>query len=144
MPSQSFSHAELVDADPTSVWRALQSAETWGGIGGVDEIADAVHDDTGHLRAYRFAVVVAGRRHSGSAHTTEIHPEQRMDVAIESDEVTGSIRLDLQPSGRRTMVEVTMEVRSNSLFSSMFFPVIASAVGSGLPRNVAAFARRWG
>lgn len=142
MPSQTFSHTELVDADAALVWTALQTAETWGAIGGVDEIVDAVHDETGHLQGYRFETLIGGRRHSGTARTVEALPAERMDVEIDSADLTGSIRLDLAPSGEQTAIQVTMEVRAKSLLSSMFFPVIASAVGAGLPRNVAAFAKR--
>lgn len=144
MPSQTFSHTELIGADLSSVWAALQVAETWGEIGGIDEITDATHDHRGHLQSYSFAVVIGGTRHSGTARTTEIHPPQHMKVSIDSPEMAGSIRLDLETSGQQTMMEVDMEVRSKGILSSMFFPVIASAVGSGLPRNVAAFARRIG
>jgi carbon monoxide dehydrogenase subunit G len=43
-----------------------------------------------------------------------------------------------------TEIEVDLHVESVGLLSTMFFPVVAGAVGSGLPRAVDAFANGLG
>ncbi len=64
---------------------------------------------------------------------------------------TGPIEIEAE-SGERTTIgvhggflqvldnQVTLEVESVGMFASMFFPVIANAIGSGLPHTVDAFA----
>jgi len=46
----------------------------------------------------------------------------------------------LAPAEGGTAITVTLEVRSAGLLSSMFFPVIATAIGNGLPKSVEEFA----
>jgi hypothetical protein len=48
--------------------------------------------------------------------------------------------VDLEPSNPGTSITVTLEVRSAGLLSGVFFPVIAGAIGTGLPRAVDEFA----
>lgn len=59
---------------------------------------------------------------------------------IENSEVRGVTTVQLTDDGPGTRVTVTLEVESVGMFASMFFPVIANAIGSGLPHTVDAFA----
>ena len=59
---------------------------------------------------------------------------------IENSEVRGVTTVQLTDDGPGTRVEVTLEVEGVGMFGSMFFPVIARTIGSGLPRTVDEFA----
>jgi hypothetical protein len=55
--------------------------------------------------------------------------------------VRGITTVELEPRHDGTSVSVTLEVESRGLLSSMFFPIIASAIGNGLPAAVDEFAQ---
>jgi hypothetical protein len=54
--------------------------------------------------------------------------------------VRGVTTVILDPTATGTVVTVVLEVESVGLLSSMIFPIIAGAIGSGLPRSVEEFA----
>lgn len=59
---------------------------------------------------------------------------------IQNSEVRGRTSVDIDGKGEQTLISVTVQVESVGVLSSMFFPVIATAIGRGLPRSVEAFA----
>lgn len=60
------------------------------------------------------------------------------DVA--NPEVQGVTTVMIEPDGSGTSITVTLEVESRGLLSTMFFPVVAAAIGNGLPAAVDHFA----
>ena len=66
MPSDSFSHTTTVSASPDAVYSSLQDPDTWKGIGPIDEVWDATHDD-GRLASFRWSARAAGRSWAGNA-----------------------------------------------------------------------------
>lgn len=144
MPTQSFHAASVAPVAITQAWHALQRAETWEGIAGVEAVHDAVHDGQGHLTEFGFAVSVGGVRYSGSATVVlSVHPTHiRLDLTTSEVIATIDVRLhaDDQPGATRVNVELT--VRSRSFLAGMFFPAIADTIGRGLPTTTAQFAER--
>ncbi len=59
---------------------------------------------------------------------------------IENSEITGVITVILSEDEPNTRITTTLTVESKGLLASMFFSVIAKAIGSGLPRSVEEFA----
>lgn len=59
---------------------------------------------------------------------------------IENSEVRGVTRVEIGPHEKGTTVTVTLEVESQGLLSGLFFPVVATAIGNGLPTAVDGFA----
>jgi carbon monoxide dehydrogenase subunit G len=59
---------------------------------------------------------------------------------IENSEITGVITVILSEDEPNTRITTTLTVESKGLLASMFFSVIADAIGSGLPRSVEEFA----
>ena len=59
---------------------------------------------------------------------------------VRNSEIQGVIDVGLADTGGVTEVTVTLDVENISFMSGMFFPVIASAIGNGLPSAVEAFA----
>ena len=59
---------------------------------------------------------------------------------IETSELRGITRVVLDDAGGGTQITVSLEVESIGMLSSLFFPVIAAAIGNGLPRAVEKFA----
>ena len=140
MPKETFSHTALTRAARTEVWKALDKPETWEGIGGVDKVIAPVIDKDGRLRGFSFETAVAGKIYLGKA-TSKARQESRlMAWNIENSEVRGVTTVQLSDDGPGTRVQVTLEVESVGMFASMFFPVIANAIGSGLQESVDAFA----
>ena len=146
MPTQSFQAASVAPVPITQAWHALQRAETWEGIAGVEAVHDAVHDARGNLTAFEFAVSVGGVRYAGSATAVlSAHPTHiRLDLT--TSEVTAAIDVRLRsdddngPEATQVIVDIT--VRSRSFLAGMFFPAIADTIGRGLPTTTAQFANR--
>jgi hypothetical protein len=139
---QTFTHSAGFNASIDDAWQALQSAATWGSIGGVDGVSDAHHGPDGRLLSYSFAAVVAGKRYPGRARVITSQPPDHMIVDIDTSELAGTISVWLQPRPASGFITVELAVRSKGLLSGMMFPLIAGAIGSGLGGNVEAFASR--
>lgn len=122
------------------VWAALDQPETWEAIGGVDRIVDPKFDDAGRLVGFSFETVAAGRRYLGVATPRSRIEGETMAWDIQNSEVRGRTSVDIDGKGEQTLISVTVQVESVGVLSSMFFPVIATAIGRGLPRSVEAFA----
>lgn len=140
MPSQTFSHAATANTSVRAVWEALDRPDTWEAIGGVDRVFDPVIDAEGRLRGFSFETVAGGRRHLGSAAPTDRVEGQVIAWRIESSEVRGGIRVELEAAEGGARIEVTLDIESAGVLSSMFFPVIAGAIRRELPNAVEDFA----
>ena len=140
MPFQTFTHQAMTEAGLGEVWAALDRPETWEGIGGVDRVFDAEVDSQGRLRGFSFDTVAAGKKYVGTATPHERIEGEKMAWQVQNSEVLGVTTVSLAPAGGGTAITVTLEVRSAGLLSSMFFPVIATAIGNGLPKSVEEFA----
>ena len=122
------------------VWAALDRPETWEAIGGVDRVFDPRVDEQGRLRGFSFETVAGGRKYVGVASPHLRDEGARMAWRIANSEVRGVTSVSLERHDDLTAIEVTLQVESAGLLSSMFFPVIAGAIGKGLPTAVEAFA----
>lgn len=142
MPSQHFEQTARAASPPDEVWEALQRPDTWATIGGVDRIFDPVHDGDGILTGYGFEATAGGRTYPGQARTTVAEPPHRMVMHVETAEVDGRIGVSLDPDGAGTLVAVDLMVRSRGPLSTLLFPVVARAIGSGFAGSVADFAAR--
>lgn len=140
VPTESFTHTATTSAPIEKVWAALDRPETWEGIGGVDRVFDPKVDEQGRLRGFSFETVAAGKRYIGMATPHERVEGETMAWQIQNPEVRGVTSVALRQSGDTTSISVTLQVESVGLLSSMLFPVIARAIGSGLPRAVDDFA----
>lgn len=140
MPSQRFTHQSTTSAPIAEVWAALDQPETWEAIGAVDRVFDPVIDEEGRLRGFSFDTIAAGKRYIGDATPHERVEERRMTWRIRNSEVRGLTSVSLEPEGIGTRIAVSLDVESVGLLSSMFFPIIASAIGNGLPQAVEEFA----
>ena len=61
----------------------------------------------------------------------------RFQLVLDTSEMAGTITAELSPGnpgGTDAVVEI--EIRSKGLLSSMFFPAIKNAIGSGFPQQV--------
>lgn len=140
MPSATFTHTATAHAPAESVWTALDTPDVWEGIPGVERVIDPVIDEGARLRGFSFETTAGGRRYLGRA-TPHVRVEgEAMGWQIESPEVRGVVRVDLSPLDSGTSVKVSLEVESAGMISAMIFPMIARAIGDGLPDAVERFA----
>jgi hypothetical protein len=144
VPSQTFSHTATTNAPADQVWAALDKPETWEGIGGVDRVYEPRIDERGRLIGFTFDTFAAGRRYVGKASPHERVEGERIAWRIENSEVRGLTTVDLAPGEHQTGITVTLEVEGIGMLSSMFFGVIATAIGSGLGASVEEFAKGLG
>jgi hypothetical protein len=133
----------MVDVDPGAIWEALQQAQTWAGIGPIEEVWDAEHAADGSLSFYRWSADAAGRRWEGTATTTEAARPEYMTMALETAEMRGTITVGVEDEGP-SAVTVTLEAATTGLMASLFWGVISGAIERGLPRQVESFATRLG
>lgn len=138
MPSDTFSHSTTVSSPADAVITALQDPETWKGIGPIDSVWDARHDD-GALSSFRWSARAAGRSWEGTATRRPPRDGAAMTLGLDSPEVGGEISVALSPNGDGTVLTVTMVARSKGLLAGMFWGVISDALRSGLPAQVEEF-----
>jgi len=139
MPRASFTHSVQISAGAANVWGALQDATTWAGIGPVDEVWGASHDTAGGLKGFQWSAHVGPTRYMGSAEVAIAEAPHHMKLSLTSSELTGSLIADIE-EGDEPWLAVTLEVVSKGTMASLFFPIIAEAVGRGLPQQVERFA----
>jgi len=144
VPAQTFSHTAIAAVEPSEVWATFDNPTTWESIGGIDRVHDARIGPTGRLEGFSFDTEVAGKKYVGTA-----TPDQRVEGSliawnVRNSEIKGTVRVQLTDASPGAEITVTLEVESASFFSGMFFPVIASTIGSGLPAAVEEFARGFG
>lgn len=140
VPSQTFTHRTRTTASPGEVWKSLDRPETWEAIGRVDRVFDPKVDDQGRLRGFSFETVAGGKRYLGVATPHERVEGETMAWNVENSEVRGTTSVRIEGSGETTIISVTLQLNSTGLLSAMFFPVIAKAIGQGLPESVESFA----
>lgn len=126
------------------MFAALEEPATWEQVGGVDRVFDPVIDQDGRLQGFSFEVRAAGKNYIGSATPHDRRDNELMSWRVDTTEVMGVTSVALESVDGGTEIEVTLEVESKGLLSTMFFPVIAATIGSGLPRSVDEFASRFG
>jgi carbon monoxide dehydrogenase subunit G len=140
VPSRSFHESAIADAMIASVWGALNDPKSWESIPGVDRIVESVVDPDGQLQGFSFESVAAGKRYLGRALPAGRETEKMMAWDIQTSEVRGRIIVNLQGTDTGTRVDVSLRLESVGVLSSVFFPVIASAIGEGFPKTVQEFA----
>ena len=140
VPSQTFSHTTVADVAIERVWASLDRPETWEAIGGVERVFDPTIDEEGRLRGFSFDTVAAGRRYVGVATPHRREEGRLMSWHIQNSEIRGTTTVEIEAEESGTNVSVTLEVESRGILSGMFFPVIATAIGNGLPTAVDEFA----
>ena len=130
-------------AAPEAVWDRLQEPSVWQSIGPVQELWDPTFED-GVLTGFQWSTNIGGVVYDGTGTAVDHERPFRYEVELDTSEVAGSIAVDLaeSDSGSSTGIDVTLELRSKGMLSSMFFPLVSRAIGDGLPDQVRDLATR--
>lgn len=139
MPDQAFQHSVTTSTGVDTVWKALDQPATWEAIPGVDRVTDPLIDDAGRLQGFAFESFVGGKRYVGQASPAGREEGGLMAWDIVTSEIRGRVTVDLEPVDEGTRVGVGLRVEGVGLMGSLFFPVIASAIGSGYAATVEQF-----
>ena len=139
MPGKTFQHAALTTASVSDVWKSLDEPATWEAIPGVDRVIDPVVDAQGRLRGFSFESDVGGRKYLGKATPNRREEGHVMAWDIDSSEIKGKVAVQIGPKDDGTNVQVRLDVEGAGMLGSLFFPVIASAIGSGYAATVEEF-----
>ena len=137
MPAATFHDTIKVDAPASQVWDRLQEPDIWRSVGPVQNLWDPVIEN-GVLTGFRWSTDISGVVYQGTGTATIQDRPDQYQLVLETSEMAGTITVDLSegnPGG--TIVDVTLELHSRGLLSSMFFPVVSRAIGGGLPDQVA-------
>ena len=136
MPSATFSESVVIDADPAVVWDQLQEPGTWESLGPVQKVWDPVSED-GVLTGFKWSTDIGGKVYEGTGKALSHQRPDRYELMLDTSEMSGTITADLTPANPGgTEAVVAIELRSKGLLSSMFFPAIKNAIGSGFPEQV--------
>jgi carbon monoxide dehydrogenase subunit G len=135
MPETTFRHRAVAPAPAATVWDRLQDPAVWAGVAGVDDTSHHRHDD-GLLQGFHFSTRIGGVSYRGSAQVVDSRPSRGMVLAIRSNELTGSITVEMEPVGDQTSLEVTMSMRPAGILGTVVFPVVTGAVQSGFADSV--------
>ncbi|MGB7860540.1 MAG: hypothetical protein WBM90_08590 [Acidimicrobiia bacterium] len=140
MPSATFTHTSTAAVALSEVWAALDKPETWEAIGGVDRVVNPTIDDQGRLRGFSFDTLISGKAYRGQASSAGRKEGESIAWHVENSEVTGLTTVDLKPMPGGTSIKVSLTVESRGFLAGVFFSVISSAIGNGLPASVDNFA----
>jgi carbon monoxide dehydrogenase subunit G len=136
MPSATYHQTIAIDADPEHVWDGLQNPDVWSSIGPVQKIWDPVVED-GVLDGFQWSTDIGGIVYDGTGKATVQERPDRYQLVLDTSEMAGTITVDLSPGNPGgTDVDVTVELRSKGLLSSMVFPLVSRAVGDGLADQI--------
>jgi carbon monoxide dehydrogenase subunit G len=136
MPSATFQHTTSIDAAPETVWDGLQNPTVWESIGPVQKVWDPVIAD-GILTGFQWSTDIGGVVYKGTGTATVQDRPDQYELVLDTSEMAGTITVDLAPGNPGgTVVEVTLELASKGLLSSMFFPMLKRAIGDGFPDQV--------
>ncbi len=144
MPTATFHHGVTVDATREEVWDSLQEPDAWRAVGPVQELWDPVTEG-GVLTGFRWSTDLGGVVYNGTGAAVNQQRPDHYSLLLDTSEMAGTITVDLSdanPGG--TMVDVTVELQSKGLLSSLFFPVVARAIGDGLEQQIEGMAERLG
>lgn len=143
MPNATFTHEVHVSRSQDEVWSVLQDPASWEAIGPVQDVWDPEHDDEGTLLGYSWATSIGGKQYDGTGETREHDRPSRFVIDLDAGEMAGTISVNLEsgnPGG--TDLKVDLDVRSQGMLSSVFFPAIRQAIGSGFPDQMDSFAAK--
>jgi len=140
MPLATFRHSASATAPAVDIWDALQTAETWGGIGLIDSVSAEQHDDEGHLTSFQFTTSAGGRTWEGTARTVSSTPGERIELALVTKEIRGRVSIDLTPDADHSLVSVRVEVEPAGMMATLFWGVVREAITSTFNHQVDEFA----
>ncbi len=136
MPSATFTETVAIDAAPNDVWDRLQNPSIWESVGPVQKVWDP-NIDNGVLLSFKWSTDIGGKVYEGVGTALEHQRPARYVLDLDAGEMAGKVTSVLSsgnPGG--TEAEVSIELRSKGMLSSLFFPAIKNAVGSGFPEQV--------
>ncbi len=137
MPSATFSESVTIDAELTDVWDRLQEPDIWATLGPVQKVWNPTVED-GVLQGFDWSTDIGGKVYEGTGKAIDHQQPDLYKIVLDTSEMAGTITATLSaanPNGTVAVVEI--EIRSKGLLSSMFFPAIKNAIGSGFPDQVA-------
>ena len=136
MPSATFSESVAINVDPPAVWDQLQEPDVWASLGPVQKVWDPIVED-GVLTGFTWSTNIGGKVYEGTGKVIDHNRPDRYQLLLDTSEMAGTITADLSPGNPGgTDAVVAIEIRSKGLLSSMFFPAIKNAIGSGFPDQV--------
>jgi hypothetical protein len=136
MPSATFSESVAINVAPPEVWDQLQEPDVWASLGPVQKVWDPIVEN-GVLTGFTWSTDIGGKVYEGTGKVLGHHRPDRYQLLLDTSEMAGTITVELSsgnPGGTDAVVEI--EIRSKGLLSSMFFPAIRNAIGSGFPQQV--------
>lgn len=143
MPSETFVHSAVAAAVPAAILGALERAETWRGIGPIDEVWDETHAGDGTLTGFRWSARAAGKSWEGTA-ARAASKESTLAFDLDASEITGTITVSVvAENDSHSTISVQLAAQSRGVLAGMFWGVVADALRSGLARQVEEFARQF-
>jgi hypothetical protein len=141
VPEQSFQHAATTPTPIPSVWSALDEPQTWEAVPGVDRVVNPIFDASGRLRGFSFETIVGGRKYLGQAAPAGREDQRLIAWDIRTSEINGRVTVGLSPVDIGTRIFVDLRIEGIGVLGSLFFPVIAAAIGNGFTGTVEDFVR---
>ena len=142
MPSATFTETVTIDSDPADVWDQLQEPDVWASLGPVQKVWDPIFAD-GVLTGFTWSTDIGGKVYEGTGKAISFQRPDRYELVLDTSEMSGTITADLSPANPGgTEAVVSIELKSKGLLSSMFFPAIKNAIGSGFPGQVSDMGER--
>ena len=136
MPSATFIETVEINATPGEVWDRLQEPSIWQSVGPVQKVWDPTIEN-GVLQTFKWSTNIGGKVYEGDGRALKHTRPAHYELLLDTSEMSGTISVDLSsgnPAG--TSAVVAIELKSKGMLSSMFFPAIKKAVGSGFPQQV--------
>jgi hypothetical protein len=136
MPSATFTENVTIDAAPADVWDRLQVPGIWEAVGPVEKVWNPSVED-GVLESFEWSTNIGGKVYNGVGTAVTHDRPGHYRILLDTSEMSGEVDVVLTPANPGgTNAVVSIELRSKGMLSSLFFPAIKNAVGSGFPDQV--------
>jgi hypothetical protein len=142
MPSETFCHSVHISTDPATVIAALERADTWKGLGPIEDVWDAKVEDN-RLIGFQWSAKAAGKTWKGTADRAGEPGAGPLQLDLDSSDLAATITVDIAADGSGSNMTVEMTARSKSFMARTFWGVISGALRTGLPGQVEAFAAQF-
>ena len=139
MPTSEFTHSARAAVAPDVIWQRLQRAETWLGLGVMDEVSNE-SIERGSLVGFDWAASVGPTSYKGSARVVGSEPGRRLLLGLKSKEIEGELEVGLEAVTGGTVIAVRLVGRPRGFLASMFWGKVSESIRRGLPRRVEEFA----
>ena len=119
-------------APQQAVWEALQQAEVWRVLNGVDEIIDVLMNG-GDLAAIQWRSKIGPRLIDGKTRVESSTPPAQMTMVVSGGDLLALTTATLSSQDDSTEVEVVGNLEAKGIMAHLVLPVVTESIRHAMP-----------